>query len=77
MPRRIDDDLLRAIQAEFELGIRPLRILEHCRSMGTPVSQRGIYNLYDTWRESGAVKSGLTARGPPPRVLEAFMIEVS
>ena len=77
MPRRIDPDLLRAIEAEFELGIRPARVLEHCRSMGTPVGSASIYRLYDVWRESGSVKSGLEARGDPPRALEAFMVEVS
>ena len=77
MPRRIDPDLLRAIEAEFELGIRPARVREHCRDMGTPVSENSIYRLYNAWRESGSVKSGLEARGNPPRVLEAFMVEVS
>ena len=77
MPRRIDSHLLQAIEAEFEVRIRPARVLDHCRSMGTPVSKNTIYRLYDTWRESGAVITGLTARGDAPRSLEAFMIEVS
>ena len=77
MPRRFDKHLLQAIQAEFELGIRPARVLEHCGSIGTPVSKDSIYRLYNLWRESGRVETGLTARGDPPRVLCAFMIEVS
>ena len=77
MPGRIDPHLLQAIQAEFEFEIRPARVLNHCRSMGTPVSTDTIYRLYNGWRESGAVSSGLTAREDRSLMLCAFMIEVS
>ena len=77
MPRRIDPDLLRAVEAEFELGIRPARVLEHCQSIETPVGSVSIYRLYDAWREFGSVKSGLETRGNLSRVLEVFMVKIS
>ena len=59
MSRRIDPDLLQAIEAEFEFGICLARVLEHCRSIGTPVGSVSIYRFYNIWRESGLIKSRL------------------
>lgn len=75
MTNRLPASLLSAMQMLFDIGEKPLTVMEYFQEAGTPISRTNIYHHWDKWRSFGSVQP-FTAAGGRPKQITPYMMTV-